>query len=173
MLRSFCSQLLFPTYCVHCVFESGPWIEFFSNCFDPGNQLPPVFFFSQYLNEEASWAFSTAEADKNIPTPTVGFISLCCQIAVITSMWKAQCLSRPSVRVQTVRAPHPALRKSTQGLLLGTGLGQQVIYLLLCGFAINLLSQVEQSDFSPYSVYAIYTPTPALVPCEYHCSGCR
>jgi hypothetical protein len=26
----------------------------------------------------------------------VGFISFCCQIAMITRVWKAQCLPRPS-----------------------------------------------------------------------------
>jgi hypothetical protein len=35
----------------------------------------------------------------------VGFISFCCQIAMITRVWKAQCLPRPSW-AQVVIVPH-------------------------------------------------------------------
>lgn len=52
--------------------------------FDLEKQLPPVYFPAS-TSEEASWASSIAEAmAKSILTPTVGLISLCCQIAVVT-----------------------------------------------------------------------------------------
>jgi hypothetical protein len=31
--QNFCTQSLVPAYCAHYVFESGPWLEFFSDCF--------------------------------------------------------------------------------------------------------------------------------------------
>lgn len=83
---SFCSQL--PVPCLPCTlcFGHGSCIDFSSNCFDLGNQLPPVYSPPPppWLGEEASWAFSSAEGGKSFPTPTAGFISLCSQIAVIT-----------------------------------------------------------------------------------------
>ena len=129
MLRSFCSQLRFLPTCMLC-FWKWPLDRIFSNCFWPGKPASSCVLFFQYLNEEASWAFSTAETDKSIPTPTVGFISLCYQIAVITRVWKAQCLPRPT-GVQAVIAPH----KSMQGLLLSAGMWHVVI----CHFCVGLL----------------------------------
>lgn len=68
---------------VHTVFLKVALRENFSVIvFDVGNQLPPVLLFPWYLNEAASWAFSTAEAGESVPAPTVGLISLCCQVAV-------------------------------------------------------------------------------------------
>lgn len=87
-LEVFAHSSLSPAYCAHCAFESDPW-------FWPG-KLASSCVLSPVPARISQSDFLHCWSRQKHPSPAVGFISLCCQIAVVMRVWKAQGLPSPS-----------------------------------------------------------------------------
>lgn len=159
----FAHSSLFPAYCAHCVFESDPWIEFFSNWFWPEKLAPCCALFPG-----PAWRsqldFLHCWSRKSIPGPVVGFISLCCQC-----LWSWGCERHGAfpapAGAQAVIVTAKAHRACC--LVLEHDISCMVAFLWDC---CVLLCQMEQSDFShTQSMLTFFFFFSLLAPGEYQC----